>query len=89
MSTPAPKIPSHPIFEMVEDAQLAAPVEVAATKGMQAGYPIYGAFCPCCHPNGGTIHDMIFLNKPGRIVCKRGTHLLLTHPDFPDAESPK
>ncbi len=25
--------------------------------------------------------EMIFVNKPGRIVCKCGTHLRFTHPD--------
>lgn len=84
MSQPAPQLPSHPVFDFVETATLPPPVEVAAHKGRQAGHDIYGAFCPTCHPHGSqSVHDMIFLNKPGRIVCRCGAHLKLTHPDHP------
>lgn len=81
----APQVPQHPIFEMVETATLAAPVDVPAKLGKQAGHYIVGAFCPKCFPNGGSsIHDMHWLNKPGRIVCHCGTHLNLVCPDFPE-----
>lgn len=79
------QLPQHPIFDTVETAALPVPVEVEAHKGQQAGYDIFGACCPRCHPNGSqSVHDWIWLNKPGRIVCRCGTHLKLTHPDFPD-----
>lgn len=86
------------------------PVDVAAVRAYQGlslidptqPQPIYGAYCPQCHPGKDRVlaatvsafagkafwvlqlphfSELIWLNKPGRIICKCGTHLNLTHAD--------